>query len=245
MSIFSGMKKALTDKIKQKTKDVTMDIIKVILTSLLSAAALFIMAKLVGHKQIAQLEFFDYINGITVGSIGAELATELEELWKPLTALIVYGAIAVLLGIITNKFPRARSFINGAPTVIIKSGKLYRSNLKRAKLDLSELLCLCREQGYFDLSDIECAIFEADGKLTVLPRSDARPVTPRDIGISPKYEGVATEVIMDGRIIEANIKSLGLDLTWLERALHAQNAPKVREIVLALYKDGELTVFKN
>ncbi len=222
-----------------------MDIIKVILTSLLSAAALFVMAKLVGHKQIAQLEFFDYINGITVGSIGAELATELEEPWKPLIALAVYGIIAVALGIITNKFPRARAYINGAPTVIIKSGKLYRKNLKRAKLDLCELMCLCREQGYFDLSDIECAIFEADGKLTVLPISSARPLIPRDLGISPKKEEIATELIMDGRIIEANLKKLGLDLTWLEKTLKEQDAPKARDIPLALFKDGTLTVLKR
>ena len=100
-----------------------MEIIKVILTSLLSAAVLFLLAKIMGHKQISQLDFFDYITGITIGSIAAELATELEDPLKPLIAMVVYGVIAVLLSILTNKFPRTRKYINGTPTILMHNGK--------------------------------------------------------------------------------------------------------------------------
>ncbi|MDY3784821.1 MAG: DUF421 domain-containing protein, partial [Eubacteriales bacterium] len=140
-----------------------MDIIKVILTSLLSVAALFIITKIMGHKQVAQLDFFDYVSGITIGSIGAELATNLEEPWKPLIALGIYGGVSVILSLLTHKFPKTRKYINGTPTILMNEGKIYRKNLKKAKLDLSEFMLLCREQGYFDLDEIQTAIFEHNG----------------------------------------------------------------------------------
>ena len=100
-----------------------MNVLKVILTSILSAASLFIIAKVMGHKQMSQLDFFDYITGITIGSIAAELATELESPLKPLIAMVVYGVITVILTTITNKFPKSRKFINGTPTIIMNNGK--------------------------------------------------------------------------------------------------------------------------
>ena len=109
-----------------------MEIIKVFLTSFLSVAALFIIAKVMGHKQISQLDFFDYITGITIGSIAAELATELEEPYKPLIAMTVYGVTALLLSFLTSKFPRTRKYINGTPTILMNNGKLYRENMKKA-----------------------------------------------------------------------------------------------------------------
>ena len=155
-----------------------MDFIKVILTSLLSAVSLFIIAKITGHKQMSQLDFFDYITGITIGSIAAELATELESPWKPLVAMIIYGLVALGLTILAHKFPKTRKYINGTPTIIMNNGKLYRENMKKAKLELSEFMVLCRQEGYFNINDIETAIFEYNGKITILPKSQKRPLTP-------------------------------------------------------------------
>ncbi len=124
-----------------------MELLKVALMSVLSASALFVIAKFIGHKQMSQLDFFDYITGITIGSIAAELATELEKPLKPLVAMVIYGAITVVLTIITSKNPKMRKFINGTPTIIMNSGKIYRKNLKKAKIDLSEFLVLCRQEG--------------------------------------------------------------------------------------------------
>ena len=141
-----------------------MEIIKVILTSVLSAAALFFIAKIMGHKQMSQLDFFDYITGITIGSIAAELATEIEEPLKPFVAMIVYGAITFILSVATRKMSRIRKFVNGTPTIIMNNGKIYRKNLKKAKLDLSEFMVMCRQEGYFNLNDIQTAIFEYNGR---------------------------------------------------------------------------------
>ena len=217
-----------------------MDIVKVILTSLLSVISLFIIAKILGHKQVAQLDFFDYITGITIGSIAAELATELEKPWKPLIAMIIYGIAAVCLSILTNKLPRSRRFI------LMNDGKLYRKNLKKSKLDLSEFMMLCREQGYFDLNEIQTAVFEHNGKLTILPYSANRPATPADLQLHPEPASINTEVIMDGRIMDENLKKMGLDTTWLDRQLKAQGYHNAKEIFLGLCdKNNKLSLFAN
>ena len=196
-----------------------MEIIKVILTSLLSALTLFIIAKLIGHKQISQLDFFDYITGITVGSMAAELATDLETPWKPFIAMVVYGFITIVLSVLTRKFPTSRKYINGSPTIIMDNGKLYRQNMKKAKLDLSEFLVMCRQEGYFNINDIQTAVFEYNGKLTVLPVSGKRPLNPDDMNLSPQQEYINTEIIMDGRVMSGNLKRMGLDKIWLQKQL--------------------------
>ena len=221
-----------------------MEIIKVLLTAFLSVGALFLIAKIMGHKQMSQLDFFDYISGITIGSIAAELATELEEPLKPLIAIAVYGITAVLLSKITSVFPKTRKFINGTPTILMNNGKLYRENMKKAKLDLSEFMVMCRQQGYFNLSDIQTAVFEFNGKLSILPVSKKRPANPGDLNLSPTPEYIQTEVIMDGRVLDENLKRMGLDDKWLQKQLTAQGYKKAQEVFLALCdENNQLTVF--
>lgn len=221
-----------------------MDILKVILTSLLSVVTLFILTKIMGHKQMAQLDFFDYITGITIGSIAAELATELEQPWKPLIAMVIYGGISVCLSILINKFPRMRKYINGTPTIIMDNGKINRKNMKKAKMDLSEFMVLCRNAGYFNLEAIQTAVFEYNGTLTILPVSGQRPVTPDDMQLNPPEEYIYTEVIMDGRILDGNLHKLGLDVTWLQKQLEKQGFHNAKEIYLGLCdKNNNLSLF--
>ena len=208
--------------------------IKLCLIALGSFAVLFLVAKCIGHKQIAQLDFFDYITGITIGSIAAEMATELEEPWKPLTAMFLYGGVTLLLSIISNKFPRSRKYLNGSPTILMDNGKLFYKNLKKAKLDLSEFMVMCRQQGYFDLTNIQTAVFEYNGKLTILPVTSQRPATPKDLNVIPDQELLFTELIMDGRILEENLKRMGLDLTWLDKQLKQRHVHSPKDVILAV-----------
>lgn len=224
-----------------------MDVIKVILTSLLSVVALFIITKIMGHKQVAQLDFFDYVSGITIGSIGAELATELETPLNPLIALIIYGFASCVLNLLAHKLPKTRKYINGTPTILMSDGKLYRRNLKQAKLDLSELMLLCREQGYFDLDEIQTAIFEHNGKLSILPKAAKRPVTPEDLRISANVTHIGVEVIMDGRVMGENLSRIGFDVNWLTKQLEKHGYTDVKEIFLAIYRPEEdsLALYPN
>ena len=223
-----------------------MEFLAICLSSLGSFALLFIVAKFIGHKQIAQFDFFDYITGITIGSIAAEMATELDETWKPLTAVIIYGAVTILLNIITSKAPRTRKFINGSPTIIMDNGKLYRENLKKAKLDLSEFLLMCRQQGFFDLTSIQTAVFEYNGQLTILPVSTQRPATPNDMSLAPEQELLLTELIMDGRILEDNLKRMGLNMTWLEKQLNRCGISSVQDVFLAVCdRNLKFVIYEN
>lgn len=222
-----------------------MEPLQIILTSLLSIVILFVLAKLMGHKQIGQLDLFDYITGITIGSIAAELATELENPVQPLTAMIVYGLVSVLLRLLTNKFPRTRKFVNGTPTILLHEGKLYRKNMKKAKLDLSEFLLLCRQAGYFDLSAIQTAVFEYNGKLTILPVSGQRPATPDDLNLSPPPAHIFTELIMDGRVLADNLHRKGLDEQWLQTQLQAQGFQSAKEVFLGLCdQNNQLSLYR-
>jgi uncharacterized membrane protein YcaP (DUF421 family) len=224
-----------------------MEIIKVILTALLSVASLFIITKIMGHKQVAQLDFFDYVSGITIGSIGAELATELEKPYKPLIALAIYGLASLLLNLLAHKIPRTRKYINGTPTILMNDGNLYRKNLKKAKLDLSEFMLLCREQGYFDLDEIQTAIFEHNGKLSILPKAANRPATPDDLKITAKATHIGVEVIMDGRVMGDNLSRMGRDVNWLTSQLKIQGCKDTKDIFLGIYRPEEdkLTLYKN
>ena len=224
-----------------------MDAAKVVLTALLSVAALFIITKLMGHKQVAQLDFFDYVSGITIGSIGAELATELEEPHKPLIALTVYGGASLLLTIITTKLQRSRKYVNGTPTILFDKGKIYRDNLKKAKLDLSEFMLMCRELGYFDLDQIQTAVYEHNGKLSVLPKAANRPATPDDLKITATPTHLGVEVIMDGRILGENLTRMGLDERWLKKQLKSRSFNSARDIFLGIYckETDRLSLFPN
>lgn len=221
-----------------------MEILQVLLTSLLSAGALFLIAKIMGHKQMSQLDFFDYITGITIGSIAAELATELETPLQPLISMGVYGVISVLLSKATHLLPRSRKYINGSPTILMDGGKLYRENLEKAKLDLSEFMVMCRQQGYFNLNDIQTAVFEFNGQLSILPVSSKRPANPQDLNLTLPTETIQTEVIMDGRILGENLHRMGFNEKWLEKQLRVQGYKRPDEIFLALWDEqNQLTLF--
>lgn len=223
-----------------------MDFLTLCLTTLGSFAVLFLIAKLNGHKQIAQLDFFDYITGITIGSIAAEMATELEQPWKPLIAMLLYGGVTILLSVLSLKAPRARKYLNGTPTILLDQGKLYRENLKKARLDLSEFMVLCRQQGYFDLNAIQTAVFEYTGTLSILPVSNQRPATPKDMNLAPEQERIPVEVIMDGRILESNLKRMGLDRSWLDQQLEQRQIPSAKDVFLAFCDlNQQLVVFET
>ena len=221
-----------------------MEILQVLLTSLLSAGALFLIAKIMGHKQMSQLDFFDYITGITIGSIAAELATELETPLQPLISMGVYGVISVLLSKATHLLPRSRKYINGSPTILMDGGKLYRENLEKAKLDLSEFMVMCRQQGYFNLNDIQTAVFEFNGQLSILPVSSKRPANPQDLNLTLPTETIQTEVIMDGRILGENLHRMVFNEKRLEKQLRVQGYKRPDEILLALWDEqNQLTLF--
>lgn len=220
-----------------------MVILRVIFVSIASLIIMFILSKLMGNRQISELTMFDYINGITIGSIAAEMATgEVEEIIKPITAMITYGLVVVAVSLIVNKSIKARYLFSGKSIIIFDNNKINKRNLLKAKLDLSELLTQCRVNGYFDLSDVQTVIFESNGKLSILPKATSRPLTPNDMSVKVSDASVLTTVILDGNLMKANLKHTGNDETWLEKELNNLGYSSVRKVFLGLV-DGNNKLF--
>ena len=214
------------------------------LATLVSLAVMFLLTKLMGSKQVSQMTLFDYVVGITIGSIAAELATELENPQQPLLAMLLWGLAAWGISILGNKSLRARAFLSGKPLVLLDSGVIDRDNLKRARLDLDEFLTYCRIAGYFDLSEIQTAVLEHNGSVSFLPRETDRPATPADLGLRPEQSHLPVPFVMDGRLLPENIASAGKEPSWVHRALLRQGYREEGEVLLALWDGGEkLTVF--
>ena len=221
-----------------------MQILQTSITTVVSIIVLFIIAKCIGHRQISELNVFDYITGITIGSTAAELATEIENPEKPLTAMILYGIFTVALNFLTNKSQAGRRFINGKPSVIFENGKLSRSNMKHAKLDINEFLMMCREAGYFDLSSIDTAVFETNGNLSILPKAEYHPVTPSDMAIVPQGNEQYTELIMDGKIQIENLKRLGYNRAWLQKQIEGLGYDNIEKVFLCLCdSNGQVSIY--
>lgn len=225
--------------------DIVFSLIQVFFTSVGSIIVLFLLTKLIGNKQVSQLNMFDYINGITIGSIAAEMATSLEtDFLMPLLAMVIYGLTAFGLSYIAGKSVRARRLINGRSIILYDNGKLYFDNFKKSKLDINEFLIQCRIAGYFDLSQVQTVILEANGSVSVLPMSSDRPVTPADLGIEIKKETAPIAVIIDGEIQQLNLKQAGKDVKWLEKQLRANGVKNASEVFLATAgDDNTLTAY--
>lgn len=221
------------------------EIFYIIALSLGSVIAMFVLTKLMGYRQMSQMSMFDYVNGITIGSIAAEMATSLEEDFvQPLTAMIVYALAALFLSWISSHSIRARKVIEGKPLVLLNNGELYWDNLRKAKIDVSEFLVQCRVNGYFDVSKLQTAILEGNGKISFLPKVSDRPVTPSDMKLSPKQDEMVANVILDGNIMRENLQHTGKDEKWLLNQIKGQGADSIEEVLLATCdRENHVTVF--
>lgn len=211
-----------------------MDTIKIISLSFGSLIILFILTKLMGNREMSQLTMFDYIVSITIGSIAAEMATSLENnFMEPVVAMIVYGLVTLFISYITCKSLNIRRFFNGKAKILLDNGKLYRKNFKSAKIDLNDFLMECRINGYFNLSDIQTAILEPNGRVSFLPKSLKRPATPEDLNLSPNEENIVINVIIDGVLLKENLAKTGNNINWLENNLKKQGINNMKKVFLA------------
>lgn len=211
-----------------------MDLLKICFSSAFSLITIFILMKILGSRQMSQLSMFDYVNGITVGSIAAEMATSLEgDFLKPLVAMIVYTILMYLLSLACSKSIKARKIINGKSFLLYQNGKLIEENFKKSKLDINEFLTQCRINGYFNLADLDTAILETNGNISFIEVSKKRPATPEDFNLSPEQEKPVYNVIIDGKIIYDNLKASGHDENWLKNNLNKQKQNNISKIFLA------------
>ena len=223
----------------------TLDILKIIALTIGSAVTLYILTRLMGNKEMSQLTMFDYIIGITIGSIAAEMSTALEnDFMQPLIAMIIYAIISIIISVFSCKSLNFRRFIYGNSLILYNNGEIYVKNLKKAKIDINEFLMQCRVNGFFDLSSLQTAVLEINGKISFLPKEDQRPVTPNDLNLSPSPNKICTTIILDGILLKQNLHYIGNDEIWLQKQLASKNIKNINDIFLALYdSQNNLSIF--
>ena len=212
-----------------------------------SIVVLFILSKVMGRKQVSQLNVFDYIIGISIGSIAAEMTLNNEiDFFEGVFAISIYAVFAYLITLLTNKSIIARRLLIGCPTVLIEDGKLNYKALKKSKLDLNDFLQEARIQGYFNLSEIEFAIMEANGQVSFLPKSNAQPVKRKDIKLKTSYEGLCCNAVIDGKIMINNLKEIGKNEEWLLTRLKNNHYKDISSLALVILDSKEkMTVYEK
>lgn len=224
-----------------------MDLINLIIKSVGSIVALFFLTKLLGKKQIGQLNLFDYVIGISIGNVVAEMSVNKEIIfWDGVIVMIVYTLIALLISYSTTKSMKLRRWIGGTPVVIIENGKIIEAGLKKVKFDINDLLEEARINGYFELSEIEYGIMEANGRVSFLPKSKYKPLTPNDMKLKPSYKGLTANVVLDGVIMEKNLKYIEKDKKWLITRLKKMGYEDIDKLLLVTCStDEQLTIYEK
>lgn len=208
--------------------------------------SLLIFTRLLGKEQISQLTFFDYVLGITIGSIAASLTTDLSSrAWPHWVGLLTWAVLGYLMEIVTLKWRYAAKYLEGEATIVIMNGKIMEKALRKMKFRASDILELLRNKGVFDVNQVEFALMEPNGQLSVLKKAEYQPLTPKDMNILVSPSGISTELVYDGIIIEENLRQLNKDKKWLMSQLKKQGISDVAEAFLVtLNPQGSLYVDK-
>ena len=219
----------------------------VIIRSIISLTVLFGVTKLLGKKQVSQLSLFDYVIGISIGNFAAEITMNMEtQFINGITAMIVFGLMAYLVSVTTMKSILLRRFFMGVPTPLIQNGKIIEKNLKHVKFDINDLLEECRSNGYFDINEIEYAMMESKGTLSILPKGEYQPITIKDMKIKPQKQGLVANVIIDSKIMKNNLKNMNKNESWLEQQLKEKGYKDSNKILLATLDINEkLKIYKK
>lgn len=188
--------------------------------TLLAVLILFFLTKLLGKRQVSQLSLFEYITGITIGSIAAYVTVDSEAEWLlGLLSLTVWAACSYFIEFLQLKSKRMRDFIDSKGSVLIEHGRVLEKNLKKERLTTDELMEQLRKKSAFNLADVEFAIMEPSGDINVLLKRENQPLTPKDLGLPVQPEKEPQTVIMGGQIMEEALKKSGKDMNWLDKKL--------------------------
>lgn len=216
------------------------EILKVSLKSIISVSILFVLTRIMGKKQISQLTLFDYVVGISIGSIAAELAiNDSISYIQGITGMIIYALFPILLSIISLRSYLGRKILDGVPTILIQNGKINEGGLKKTKMNINDLLEECRLKDVFDIGDIEFAILETSGNLSIQLKSMNKPLTPKDLNIKTDYKGLCVNLIIDGKILDSHLKTIGKNTKWLEKELHSKGIKNLSDVLLAYIDSSE------
>ena len=224
-----------------------MDILKIVFSSFASLATLFVLTKLMGNREMSQLSMFDYVSSIALGSIAGEMAVmSTDSVLEPFISMVIFAGCTIFISLITCKSILLRRFFEGQAILIYQNGQIFEKNLLKAKMDVDELLSVCRISGYYDLEEVHTVYLETNGKISVLPMAANRPATPQDLNLQPTQTLPLANVIIDGKILPDNLKSTGKNETWVQKQLNAKGID-MKEVILATFDStkDQLNIYKK
>lgn len=206
-----------------------------------------VITRVVGKTQIGQLTISDFVNAIILGSIAANMVVDLKENgWYYVFGLVLFGLFTTGVEYLSMKYRPARKLIEGEPTIVIHNGKILEDNMKKLIYHVDDLMMQLREKNVFNIADVEYAILEPNGELSVLLKSQKRPLTPQDLQLPTNYEGIPSELIIDGVVIQQNLQQNNLTEEWLYRELEKKGVKTVKDVMYAsLDAGGNLYVDKR
>lgn len=210
------------------------DSLSVGIKTVVSVAVLFLLARIMGKKQIAQLTFFDYIVGISIGSVAAAMSVDQRiTVQAGIVSMVIWALFPVIFSFISMHSMTARRLLDGTPKILIQNGKIIERNLKKTKLTVNDLLEELRIKDVFNVADVQFAILETSGKLSVLKKAEKLPVTPEDMKIHAPEQGIYANIIIDGKPMKENMAQMKVDDQWLENELHKNKINSAEDVLLA------------
>lgn len=202
--------------------------------TVIAAVVLFILARLMGKKQIAQLTFFDYVVGISIGSVAAAMSVDQRiSIHAGIVSMILWALFPIAFSFLSIHSMTARRLLDGTPKILIQDGKIIEKNLRKSKFTVNDLLEELRIKDIFNVADVEFAILETGGKLSVLKKAAKQPLTPEAMNLPVADQGVCANIVIDGKIMRENMAQLHIDEKWLKQELRKNNILDVSDVLLA------------
>ncbi len=219
-----------------------MHMLKIVLSSFASLGSLFVLTKLMGNREMSQLSMFDYVSSIALGSIAGEMAVmSTDSILEPFISMVIFAACTISISFLTCKSIMLRRFFEGQAFLLYQNGQIFEKNLLKAKMDVDEMLSVCRISGYYDLEEVHTIYLETNGKISVLPMVANRPATPQDLNLSPTQSLPLANVIIDGKIMPDNLKSTGKNEAWVKKQLQNKGV-EMKEVILATFDSTKNTL---
>lgn len=203
--------------------------------AVISFTSLLVFANLLGKQQVGQLTFFDFITALTIGNLAAALTADFDSrAWPHFVGLSLWTLMALGAQWISLKSRWWARLLGGEPTIFIQNGHILEQNMRACRYRYDDLLMQLRERGVFDLAEVEFAVLETNGQLSVLKRSQYQPVTPHDLGMSTPYKGLGTMLIHDGTVLKRDLAEVNLSESWLASELDKRGIDSPEEVSLAI-----------
>lgn len=220
------------------------DMIDIGLQTLIAFFAILFIARLLGRQQVAQLTVYEYINGITFGSIAANMATDLSQsTWGHIVGLFLFGALTYIIGYISKKKRNFSKIVQGEPILVVQDGHILEKNLSRFHYTVDDLTHLLRKKDIFNILDVKYAILETTGEVSILKVAEKENLTVEDMNLQITQEELITDIIVTGVIIYENLKKRNISVKWLTGQLKMMGVKDIKDIYFAtLDKDKKIYI---